>query len=355
MLPGGVGQVPADDGACLVAGGGQPPDLQRLAGREVHARQEDERELVGLLGDRRLEVLDPERRLAVRGSTTMRSTSGSSPRCAMWLVRACRSDGKSGPSARIARRRPAGRKNEVSSRWMLTVRLFIRRDLVRPGADDPCHRLAQRLVEREPRVGPGRTRHRRRGAPRRRVRLDRGARRPRLEPERLAGEIDRPASRRTTSGSGTGRGARVSGSAASRATASASSVHRRSVSGRRGLRCSFGRREGSITAMQSSPRPGRAPFRRDPPDHGRPRGLLRRDPGDHGAAPRPRRQAPRARARALAVVRPAECGAVRGPQPRSRPTVRPPARNAPTRSGSTRSGSRPGRSRWAPTRRPSPP
>ena len=46
--------------------------------------------------------------------------------------------------------------------------------------------------------------------------------RPRLEPERLAGEIDRRGCRRARRGAGSGRGARVSGSARSRASASAS-------------------------------------------------------------------------------------------------------------------------------------
>ena len=59
-----------------------------------------------------------------RGPTTTRSAAGSCPRWARWLVRAWRSDGKSGPSARIRRRRPSGRRNDASSRWMLTVKLL---------------------------------------------------------------------------------------------------------------------------------------------------------------------------------------------------------------------------------------
>ena len=43
-----------------VAGGGQPLDRVRLAGGEVDAGQEDQRDLAGPVGDGRLEILGPD-------------------------------------------------------------------------------------------------------------------------------------------------------------------------------------------------------------------------------------------------------------------------------------------------------
>ena len=54
--------------------------VERLAGREVDARQEDQREVRPCVGDGRLEVLGPDEVLAARGPTTTRSVAGSSPR-----------------------------------------------------------------------------------------------------------------------------------------------------------------------------------------------------------------------------------------------------------------------------------
>ena len=59
-VPRGVRQVPADDGARVMAGRGEPLDLERLAGREVDAGEEDEREVVRVFGDGGLEVLGPD-------------------------------------------------------------------------------------------------------------------------------------------------------------------------------------------------------------------------------------------------------------------------------------------------------
>ena len=46
---------------------------------------------------------------------------------------------------------PDGRKNEASSRWMLTVSVLRIATSARRAPDDPRHRLAEGIVEREPR------------------------------------------------------------------------------------------------------------------------------------------------------------------------------------------------------------
>ena len=126
-----------------------------------------------------------------RGPTTTRSVAGSSPRWARWLVRAWRSDGKSGPSARIRLRRPLGRKNEASSRWMLTVRLLSR-------ATSTGRAPTMRAIDSRrdaSRVNHGRAGSNQASTPWRaqRLQLCRDRRRggPRLEPERLTRQVDR--------------------------------------------------------------------------------------------------------------------------------------------------------------------
>ncbi len=63
-VAGGVRELPADDRPDLVGRRRQPPDRQRLTGREVDAVEQDEREARAVLGDRALEVLDADRVLA---------------------------------------------------------------------------------------------------------------------------------------------------------------------------------------------------------------------------------------------------------------------------------------------------
>ena len=222
-VAGGVGQVPADGRAGGVAGGGQPLDRVGLAGGEVDAGEEDQRDLAGPVGDGRLEILGPDGDSPVRGPTTTRSRSGSRPRAARWVVSAWRSDGKSGPSVRIRRRRPSGRKNEASRRWRFTVRLLSR--ATSAGSAPTTRAIGSRSAWS--RVNHGRPGSNQASTPRLRpgvqLRLDGRPRRARLEPERLAREVDGRGS--------VGRGREVepvahvdvSGSAASRARASASS------------------------------------------------------------------------------------------------------------------------------------
>ena len=225
-VAGGVGQVPADDGAGGVAGGGQPLDLEGLAGREVDARQEDEREVAG-----RARAMAASRSSVrtvcspARGPTTTRSAPGSRPRHARWVVRAWRSDGKSGPSARIRRRRPSGRKNEASSRWMSTVRLLS--SATSAGRAPTTRAIASRSEPSS--VNHGRSGSNQASTPRRAQasssRRDGGRGRPWLQPERLAGEVDRPAIRRARPGCGTGRASTASASQPRRASGASSLGH----------------------------------------------------------------------------------------------------------------------------------
>ena len=282
-----------------------------------------------------------------RGPMTTRSVAGSSPRWARWLVSAWRSDGKSGPSARIRRRRPSGRKNEASSRWMLTVRLLSR--AISTGRAPTTRAIDSRRVA-------SRVNHGTRGvepcidsaaAPRRRAPW-RSPRRRSAAAARATGLPGRsPGCRRAPSGCGTGR------------ASSASALRPRRVPARlprswAGLRCrancerrvAFGDARTSIRAAcraRSNHPDGRPAgrvqrIRRRVAARGQRIGSIRVDDGRE----RDRRPPSRRRRR-------------RPPRPRCRPTARRPARNEPTRSGSTRSGSRPGPSRWAPTRRRSPP
>ena len=184
-----------------------------------------------------------------RGSTTMRSARPGRARAgARWLVRACRSDGKSGPSTRIRRRRPAGRKNDASSRWRLTVSAL--RSATSAGRAPTIRAIGSRSASSSVNHGrsPRRTTRRRRAAAQASSSaVDRRADGPRLEPERLAGEVDRAGAPSVPEvGSRNRSRTTVSGSAASRARASASGAcvgHRR-----------IGRRVVSRAAGSAAPR-----------------------------------------------------------------------------------------------------
>src|SRR4051794_35750772 len=62
-VAGRMGQVPPDDGTGSAAGRGQPRDVVRLSGRKVHASEEHEGELVGMVSDGTLDITRPQRRL----------------------------------------------------------------------------------------------------------------------------------------------------------------------------------------------------------------------------------------------------------------------------------------------------
>ena len=192
MLPAAWARSQPTTAPAAWPGRGQPFDLERLAGREVDPGQEDEREVVGLVGDGRFQVLGPDDRAHRRaGRRRPGPSSGSSPRWARWLVRACRSDGKSGPSARIRRRRPLGPEERGEQEMDVDGQAVEQRHLDRARPDDPAHRLAQRPVQREPRsrrVEPGVDAQARPGV---QLGRDRRGRGPRLQPERLARQVDR--------------------------------------------------------------------------------------------------------------------------------------------------------------------
>ena len=192
----GVGEVPADGRARGMAGGRQAFDLERLAGGEVDPGQEDEREVGAVLGDGRLEVRGPDGRLAGAWpdddevGDRVEAASGQVRRQGVAVGREERAVGQDPAS-------PAGRTEERGQQEMdVGGQPEHQPDLGGSRPDDPGHRTTQRLVHREPRpLGrePGIDAEARPGVE---LGLDGGADAPRLQPERLAGEVDRPGCRR---------------------------------------------------------------------------------------------------------------------------------------------------------------
>ena len=120
-VPRRMGEVPPDHGARGVAGRGQTGDVVCLSGREVHAGEEHEGELVRVLDDGAFDIARPQRRLT--GSWPdddevadgIESARREMARERMPVGREQRSIDQDPPPL------PAGRKNDVRSRWMLTV------------------------------------------------------------------------------------------------------------------------------------------------------------------------------------------------------------------------------------------
>ncbi len=147
----------------------------------------------------------------VRGPTTTRSRSGSRPRAGqvgrqrVAIRREERAVGQDPASPPVRPEERGEQEMEVHGQAVEQG------DLGRERAHDARHRLAHRLIEREPRpsrlepgvhaeVGPGDQ-----------LPLDGRPGRARLEPERLAREVDGRWIRRAPSGGGTGRGVTSAG------------------------------------------------------------------------------------------------------------------------------------------------
>ena len=187
----GVGEVPADDRPGRVTGCGQPFDLEGLPRREVDAGEEDQRELTGVLRDRTFQVRGPDRVLARAWPDHDEIRSRIQPARREVAV-------QSVPVGREERRihqdppsRPLGPEERGEQQVDVDGQRVEDRDLERTGAHDPGHRLAQRVVEREPRplaVPPALDTQVR---PTVQLGFHGRARRPRLEPQRLPGEVDR--------------------------------------------------------------------------------------------------------------------------------------------------------------------
>ena len=188
----GVGQVPADDRTGSMAGLRQAGDRQGLAGREVDAVEDDEGQARTVLRDRRLEVVDPDGVLA-----GPRSDRDRGPRRGPARARrggcGTRGDrrGRSGRRSGCAAARPAGRKNEASIRWRFTVSVL--RTATSLGRAPTRRAIGARNASSV--VNHGRPGSKWPSTPRcaqaSSSRLDGRPDRPRLEAERLAGEVDR--------------------------------------------------------------------------------------------------------------------------------------------------------------------
>ena len=322
----GVGQVPADDRAGGVPGRGQPLDLERLAGREVDPGQEDEREVVGrarAMAASRSSVRT--RCLAVARADDdevrrrVEPALGEVARQRVAVGREERAVGQDPPA-------PAVGPEERGEQEMDVDGQAVEQRRPRRGARRRSGAIGSRsdLVQGEPRTAAGRTRRRRRGAPRRRARSSMAARRgPRLQPERLAGQVDRRRCRRAPSGCGTGRASPASAPRPHRASRASSSVM-----GRSPVSVAISRTEGSIrrcvTHERHGPRPSGRPSsdRRScwPAAARRARARRSRRASRRRRAPRHqcrRRRSPRSPGRPVASRR-------RSRRRRSRPTVRPP-------------------------------
>ena len=190
-VPRGVGEVPQHERARRVAGRRQPLDVERLAGREVDAAQEQHGEVRAVLGDGGLEVAAPE------GGITRPWLDDDQVRLRVEPARreVARQGMPVGREERAVGEDPAAAPHRPEERREQQVEVdrqrVEHRDLRRSRADDPGERLAQRVVEREPwpvaleervdaMLGPA-------------VELGGHGRADgsRLEPERLAGEVDR--------------------------------------------------------------------------------------------------------------------------------------------------------------------
>ncbi len=115
----------------------------RLTGREVHAREEDQRKLVGTLGDRGLEVARPEGRLAGAGrhdDQVRDRIQPASREVAGERVPVGREERSVHEDASPPTRRPEERGQQQVD---VDGQRIEERDLGGPCPDDPRHRLAQ--------------------------------------------------------------------------------------------------------------------------------------------------------------------------------------------------------------------
>ena len=143
-VAGGVGQVPADEGAGRVTGIGQPLDLLELARREVDAGQEDEGEVLGVLGDRALEVARPDRRLAAPRSDHDQVRGRVEPALGEVAGQGM-AIGREERRVRQDAAAPAGRAEERREQQVdVDGQAVEDRDLGSARTHDPGHRLAKR-------------------------------------------------------------------------------------------------------------------------------------------------------------------------------------------------------------------
>ena len=159
-------------------------------GGVVHAGEEDEGELVGVVGDRGFEIVGPQRVLP--GPRPDHDQVAARVEPARDEMR-----GQRVPVAREERaigQDPAARPRRAEERREQQVEVdrqaVHQADLVRPGTDDPRHRRAERIVECEPWSAfgePGTDPEARPGVE---LRLDGGPRGPWLQAERLARQVD---------------------------------------------------------------------------------------------------------------------------------------------------------------------
>ena len=106
--------------------------------------EEDEREVVGVVGDGRLEVLDPDDVLAVARSDDdevrrrIQPALGEMARQGVAVGREERTVGEDPPAPAVGPEERGEQQVDVDGQAVEQC------DLDRPGADDPGHRLAQR-------------------------------------------------------------------------------------------------------------------------------------------------------------------------------------------------------------------
>ena len=175
-----------------MAGGRQALDLERLPRGEVDAGQEDEREVGAVLGDRRLEVRGPDGRLA--GARPDDDEVRDRVETASGQVA---SSGRGGRTGRAGRRsgsgvagRPAGRTRSAGDGCPRSGRASARSRRAAPRRSGPSDARSVSSIVNHGRSGANQASTPRRAQASSSVSI--AARtRPRLEPERLAGEIDR--------------------------------------------------------------------------------------------------------------------------------------------------------------------
>ena len=187
----GVSQVPADDDPGRVARRCEALHLQHLAVGEIDPREEDEREVGGVLGNRALEVGRTDRGLpAARTDDDEIGRRVETARCEMagqgmavgWEERAI---GQDAPMSASWPEERGQQQVDVDRQGVED------RDLGWARTHDPGHRLTHRIVVGEPRPVAGEEAVDAEVRPALELRIDNAADAPWLEAQRLAGEIDR--------------------------------------------------------------------------------------------------------------------------------------------------------------------
>ena len=153
----GMGQIPADHAAVAVCGGGDPLHVEDLTREEVHARQQNQRDLLAQLLEQRLDRLAAQRVLVCQRLDLKEGVGGIKAAVAQVRLDRVEVGGERGVLHQDLLTGPGGRKERGQHQVQVHRQAVHHHDLAaclrrrRRCADEPAPALAQRLVIGVPR------------------------------------------------------------------------------------------------------------------------------------------------------------------------------------------------------------